>query len=143
MAASSPQLLSNLARQGYAAISPAHGLQSLTQLLLASQPPVVMAAPFLWERFLAPANRAQLAFFAAVRPKEPAGTPLPLPPTLKAAAPPASAIAAAPAASVDAARVLPVVQQLLAELTGQEAGAAPGTPFLEAGLDSIGAVELR
>ena len=135
MAASSPQLLAKLARQGYAAIAPAHGLQALAHMLLGSKPAVVMAAPFIWARFLAAANRSQLPFFADVRHgSEPEAAPLPPPTSLPAAAP-----AAADATSL-VAGVLALVQQLAEDLAGP---AAAGVPFLEAGLDSIGAVELR
>lgn len=146
MAASTPALLVKLQRRGYAAVQPAAGLAALHGLMVSScsGAAVVMAAPFDWGRFLAPAGRRQtwqgtaaLPYFAAVQPAEAAE-----PPTAAQAAPPAAAPAAAPAAEA----VLPVVQQMLEEQLGSSTAAvdvALDAPFLQAGLDSIGAVELR
>ena len=147
MAAASPALLVRLQRKGYEAVQPAAGLTALHGLMAGSGAgaAVVMAAPFDWSRFLAPAGRRQtwqskeaLPYFAAVQPaavQEPALAPAPAVPA-----------AAVPAPSLSAEAVLPIVQQLLEEQLGSSAAAldvALDAPFLEAGLDSIGAVELR
>ena len=143
MAAAEPQLLQKLQRQGYSAVQPAAGLAALHALLLGSEvAAVTMAAPYEWARFLASPARRQQPFFAAV-----------LPPAALEAQPAAQPTAAqlspqqraAPAAAVvTPAALLPAIQQLLGDLIGGAAAeAGPEVPFLEAGLDSIGAVELR
>lgn len=147
MAAASPALLVRLQRKGYEAVQPAAGLAALHSLMAGSgaSSAVVMAAPFDWSRFLAPAGRRQtwqskeaLPYFAAV---QPAAVEKPA-----VASAPALPAAAAPAPALSAEAVLPIVQQLLEEQLGSSAAAldvALDAPFLEAGLDSIGAVELR
>lgn len=147
MAASDRSLLQKLQRQGYSAVQPAAGLGALSQLLLRaglSGAAAVMAAPFDWARFLSVPARRGLPYFAAVAPAAGASA------SAEAAAPgmaaPIQPLAAPvePATTVTAADVLPVVQRLLADLAGEGAELAPpDVPFLEAGLDSIGAVELR
>ena len=150
MAAASPALLIKLQRKGYEAVQPASGLAAVRDLMAGCHAgaAVIMAAPFNWGRFLAPAGRRQtwqsqaaLPYFASVQPAA-AVEPAPgLQPAALAAAP-----AAAPAPALSADAVLPIVQQLLEEQLGSSAAAvdvALDAPFLEAGLDSIGAVELR
>ena len=147
MAAGEPQLLQKLQRQGYAAVQPVAGLAALQQLLAGSSSntdaAAIMAAPFDWRRFLAGASRRALPYLAAVLPEER--------PALQAALASLAHLAASAAPSaaqtVTPAEVLPVVQQLLADLAGSagtdSSAPAADVPFLEAGLDSIGAVELR
>lgn len=148
MAAAEPQLLQKLQRQGYAAVQPAAGLAALHAMLLGRETSaaVTMAAPFDWSRFLASPARRQQPFFAAVLPPQqqaeaqpavqPAGSSSGLAVQQQHASP--AAAAATPAA------LLPAIQQLLSDLVGGAAGeAGADVPFLEAGLDSIGAVELR
>jgi len=153
MAATAPALLVKLQRKGYEAVQPAAGLAALHGLMAGSSAgaAVIMAAPFDWSRFLSPAGRRQmrqgpavLPYFAAVQP--PAAEQQAAPPQQVAPAA-AGASAAAPAPALSSTKqVLAVVQQLLEEQLGSSAAAvdvALDAPFLEAGLDSIGAVELR
>lgn len=153
MAAAEPQLLAALHRQGYAAVQPRAGLAVLHDLLggksISSGAAAVMAAPFEWARFLSPERRRRLPFFAALvpLPAEPAGT------TASAEHRVAAARQEIPSASrhVIVARRTSVpsaedLQQQLAELVAAVSGAAPSSrhqPLAEAGLDSIGSVELR
>lgn len=141
MAAAEPTLLQKLLRQGYAAVQPAAGLAALRGLLHRSEvaAAVVMAAPFDWGRFLSSAARRQLPFFTAVQPKQQQQAQ----PNVQARA--AQQPVQRPATiAVTAETVLPAVYQLLADLIGAAAdSSSPDVPFLEAGLDSIGAVELR
>lgn len=141
MAAAEPQLLAALLRQGYAAVKPAAGLELLHALLDSSSSSsgtaVLMAAPFDWERFLSSARRNQLPFFAAVRQQafEPAGTAV--------HGEPQQAAVAAAQHSVPSKEDL---QRQLAELVAEVSGVGPSNehhPLAEAGLDSIGSVELR
>ena len=148
MAAAEPTLLRRLEQQGYGAVQPAHGLAALQAMLAPAPAPVSMASPFDWSRFLRQSSRQQLPFFAEVKPSAA------LTASGRGAAAPvesmavhvtrqvAAAAVATPAASLpNPTELLPVLQQLLADLVGVAAGA--DTPLLEAGLDSIGAIELR
>lgn len=149
MAASAPRLIAKLQRQGYGAVQPASGLATL-QLLMARgtgglAPDALVAAPFEWGRFLAQAGRQQLSFLAAVQPMSDVERAVPPSGSSGPHAAPISEhalVRAAPAAP-SAAAVLAAVQQQLADLAGGAAVESADVPFLEAGLDSIGAVELR
>ena len=157
MAAAEPQLLQKLTRQGYGAVDPAAGLGQLHSLLLAGGPGIpglpaaLVAAPFNWPRFLGGQSGSlrQLPFFAGVAAPPPQPQQRQQQQQQQAEAlpqPPGEPAAAAPAATAPtAAQLLPVVLALLGDLTGQAPADGVGTevPFLEAGLDSIGAVELR
>ena len=140
MAAATPALLNKLAQQGYAAVQPAAGLRCISQLIAAGSTTgsVLMAAPFHWHRFLASSRRGGLPYFAEVLPSGLQATEKHI------AAPAAYSLEQVPAA-VSSEGVLEIVQQLLADLAGASGGAvcAADVPFLESGLDSIGAVELR
>jgi hypothetical protein len=157
MAAAQPQLLARLQRQGYGALTPPEGLTALQTVLgctPTTQAAAVTAARFDWSRFLAAGERQRQPFYGAVRQLQPLQQKQP---SFASSASHALARAQAegslpPAAAVVSAEaVLPVLLQLLAEVaggTGSDAAVslAPSladTPFLESGLDSIGAVELR
>jgi hypothetical protein len=139
MAAAHPGLLKMLAAQGYAALQPGTGLAALQGALTARGPAVTMASPFNWSKFLT-ASRAALPFYSEVieygqqgnerRHYKPSSQP-------------------APVVHRPAAITLQTVMQQVLELVLQGIGASDGdtlrvdTPLMEAGLDSIAAVELR
>lgn len=145
MAAAEPLLLLKLQRQGYGAVQPTAGLAALHQLMRCSTsgtvPAIAMAAPYDWPRFLASPARRQLPYFAAVQPQATGLTEQQRSMQHSASSRQATF---ATAAAVTAASLLPAVQQLLPELAGNSGDLVPAhVPFMEAGLDSIGAVELR
>jgi hypothetical protein len=145
MAAAQPQLLARLAHQGYLAIQPTAGLAALQTMLgggSSSTGAVQVAAPFDWRRFLASGSRASLPYFATMA--EQAAT------VSNSASNQRAVVdhqhhAILPAQQlVTAGDVLAALPGILAELAGESlAVPAADVPFLEGGLDSIGAVELR
>ena len=150
MATVQPQLLARLQRQGYGAVLPEEGLSTL-QLVLSggAGAAALMAAPFDWRRFLSGGARHRLPFFAAAKATHPEAPAL-AERRRTAAHPPGAMGPGTPTKqAVTAETVLPVLQQLLADMAdegdtaGPPSAAAAHVPFLEAGLDSIGAVELR
>ena len=139
--------LQRLERMGLGALSPQHGLGALQSVLsdglragcgLAGRAqPVVVASPFAWPRFLDSARR-ELPFFdefAASLRASSASTPASLP-----AAGGAAYVVPGDAAqrrAFLAAQVAAAVRGLLGADVGAE------EPLMEAGLDSLGAVELK
>lgn len=143
MAAAEPALLRRLAQQGYGAVQPAAGLTALQDALRPGAAAAVMASPFDWARFLSAPSRQALPFYSGMLPApssassflQTEATATPSQAYTKAAPPTPSSM------NLSAIKVLHILGQLLVELTGVQA--EPEMPLLEAGLDSIGAVELR
>jgi acyl carrier protein len=144
MAAAHPALLSRLQAQGYGVITPAAGLAALRRLLgAAPERPAALASGFNWGRFLGSAGRAAPPFYSAVAPTPAAAPAWAVGPAAAAAPVGQQQSSAAPLPPlVAAAALLPELQELFRSLAG-DVPAAAHTPLLEAGLDSIGAVELR
>ena len=132
-------------RSGVGMVQPLQGLATLKQVLLsgsASAAPSQLAAiPFHWERFMQQRRNAA-AFFYGEHASERQQLP--------AAHPPPGWAAAVPAATLQLAtvRTVPPVEQLLQQVLSVVAAVhgaevAPHQPLVQAGLDSLGAVELR
>jgi acyl carrier protein len=125
-----PAVAASLAAKGVGLVQPRSGLQLLGDLISGSRAAAV-AAPLLaldWGRMLRPAQQRS-HFFAELAPNGKA-----------AAAPPAVLHTSQPAAPTVAA-VQEQVLQLAASVTGSSMQSSDA--FMSAGLDSLGAVELR
>jgi acyl carrier protein len=138
MAASDPQTAARVARLGMGLISPASGLAALEGALASSAPaPVISAVPFKWSRMAQRLGPDVPHFFSGVITASPSPPSRP-PPGATAGARPRAAGQAAPAA---AAEVGLQVQETVASILGHSV--SPDEPLMAAGLDSLGAVELR
>lgn len=138
MAAATPQLLQRLERQGYYSVQPAAGLEALQELLSGCKTGAVsssvVAASFAWRSLLARESRRGVPFFATILP------PADEPTTITTAQMPVRLLPP-PTEEHD---VLVEVQRLVSHVVGVHTESRPADiPFLEAGLDSIGAMELR
>ncbi len=148
MAASDPQTAARVARLGMGLISPASGLAALEGALSAAasslqSKAVVAAVPFNWQsladRLPRPASSLFSAFIAPGSPAAAAiGRPVP-------ASSGAAAVVTTNDSSEDAdqltQRVERAVEDSITLVLGQSAAA--DAPLMAAGLDSLGAVELR
>ena len=153
MASADSSTAGRLARMGMALIEPKQGLAALAGVLrntAAAQPAQLTAVPFVWDKFLMSSASAQTAgifdeFTASLQ-----SHPLQLPDGASAdsAALPGSAVEGASAAAVQGL----TAEQRLDHLTQEVAAAvanvlgsavAPTEPLMAAGLDSLGAVELK
>jgi hypothetical protein len=112
-----------LQAQGWGLVGLAEGLAALGLVVGAAAPPVVAMMPVSWVRMLG--GGVAPPFLSAFGSRSPVGTAV------------RSVAAAGPAAAVSLEKVL--------ALAARTAGGAvdADTPLLEAGLDSLGAVELR
>ncbi len=132
MAASDPQTAARVARLGMGLISPASGLAALEGALSASpfttQPAAVLSAtPFNWPRFLGRLQPAPPPLFESFVTSQAAST--------------LSHHSAAAASLSDLASVSGRVQAAVSAVVGHDLAA--DEPLMAAGLDSLGAVELR
>jgi len=112
-----------LQAQGWGLVGLAEGLAALGLVVGAAAPPVVAMMPVSWGRMLG--GGAVPPFLSAFGSRSPVGTAV------------RSVAAAGPSAAVS----LETVLTLAARTAGGAVDA--DTPLLEAGLDSLGAVELR
>lgn len=130
MAVGDVSTLLRLERMGMGMIDVSAGLQAL-QVALASALPVLAAVPFRWHQFVAAARKPLAALFAEHVPNQ--------------AAEPAdgtkSALHQATAITIGVAEVENQVQEALQNILGGTV--LPSKPLMAAGLDSLGAVELR
>lgn len=130
MASQDRSIALRVQRMGMAMIAPADGLAALRSLVGTPAPAVVAGVPFLLDRLAAQQRQAGVsgepAFFSALVGGN-GGSP----------APPTQASAVA----VDRAAVLADVQDVLHSILGPNVSA--DEPLMAAGLDSLGAVELR
>jgi len=145
MAVADPRIASRFRRAGMGLITPSAGLAALSQSLAASAPTAVAAVINWAALFAASAAAAAAPIFAAMKPAAIHAQPAPAAQlnsgrlsgfgvaALAAAAP------AAPAISEAAAKAQ--IAALVRELLG--GNVAPDQPLMEAGLDSLSAVELR
>ncbi|KAK9834736.1 hypothetical protein WJX74_008822 [Apatococcus lobatus] len=142
MAASNATLLSRLRRQGYGAVAPSAGLLLLQGILGHLARPqdagitVIAASPFQWDAFLSGDRKVKAgSFYDQVAPAAVPG---------KTGLPPASMLHA----ETEAAHHELQLDDILSQLSGiaasvLEADVEPTQPLMEAGLDSLAAVELR
>lgn len=127
-------------RMGMSMIAPAQGLAALQGVLASSSSAVVGANPFLWDRFI-PRLQQPTQLFGAF-----AHLAAPAPGAAKAAAPgvPTPGAAASAAARGTAITLEAVGEQVASAVASVLGGAvAPSASLMEAGLDSLGSVELR
>jgi len=166
MAAREAQTVARMQRIGLSLLQPAQALHVLSSALSAcslfapevraascSQLPAVLAAvPIDWPLFTArlPQQPPSSFFSNFIAPTSPAAAPVPTVISTAAAAPApstaeAEAVAAVPMASADVAaaqqQVLEAVNEAIATILDVEV--LPDEPLMAAGLDSLGAVELR
>ena len=132
MAAQDRSTALRVQRMGMAMIAPAEGLAALNQLVSADPAPAVAAGvPFLWDRLAqqqrAGSSAAPQSLFSAYVSSTAVGSSG------------AAAVASAPANSQAA--ILADVLAVLCSILGVET--SPDAPLMAAGLDSLGAVELR
>ena len=148
MASTDASTAGRLARMGMALIEPKHGLAALSGLLHSSspvQPALLTAVPFVWDKFLASSGSARVAGIFdefAGQPQQPQQRPQ------LTAVSPTRVSESAPLVAVTSL----TAEQRLAYLTAEVAAAvanvlgtalAPAEPLMAAGLDSLGAVELK
>ncbi len=135
MAAQDRSTALRVQRMGMAMIAPAEGLAALNQLISADPAPAVAAGvPFLWDRL---AQQQQL------RTGTPAAPSL-FSAFISSSTGSSSSGAAAVAPAAPAASQAAVLADVLAVLRGiLGADTSPDSPLMAAGLDSLGAVELR
>ena len=153
MASADATTAGRLARMGMALIEPKQGLAALAGMLrstAAAQPAQLTAVPFVWDKFLMSSASAQTAgifdeFTASVQ-----SHPLQLPngPSADSAVLPGSAVqgaSAAPSQGLTAAQRLDYLTREVAAAVANVLGSAvaPTEPLMAAGLDSLGAVELK
>ena len=131
MAAGDASTAVRLERMGMGLIAIDVGLEAL-QAVLSAAAPVVAAVPFRWCQFMVAARHPLPVLFAEFAPA-PAGT--------AAAAGTSAALLTSSAARVDPAEVEGRVQEAVGKVLG--AAVAANEPLMAAGLDSLGAVELR
>ena len=143
MAAQDRSTALRVQRMGMAMIAPADGLAALRHLASAERaPPVVAGVPFLWDRLAAQqqqqgaAEPMLLAAMIASSTGTRSGSSVVSAPAAAAPAP-----AAAAAAGASQAAVLAGVLEVLRGILG--ADISVDEPLMAAGLDSLGAVELR
>lgn len=134
MAASDDLTALRLERMGLGLISVSSGIQALQRALAGADSKqaagaVVAAVPFNWQRFMQAVKKPVPPVFA-----EYVGAAM-------EAGLPSSSTAAAAVASVDAAAVHAAVDNAVTRILGAPVPA--GEPLMAAGLDSLGAVELR
>ena len=141
MAAQDRSTALRVQRMGMARIEPAEGLAALRRLVGAEPAPAVAAGvPFLWDRLAAQQQQrggaaATSLFSEFVSSSSSAAS------SATRAVPSLAAVAAVPAA-VSSAAVLADVLAVLRGILGSSDISA-GEPLMAAGLDSLGAVELR
>ena len=135
----SAETATRVERMGMSLVRPGHGLAALDGLMASSAvAPVVAANPFLWPRFLQrlqPAQRTGLfeAFVAAGGSERG-----------PAAAPTSNALPGSNAPAGAGVSRKAVTEQVATAVAAVLGGAVPaGASLMEAGLDSLGAVELR
>jgi acyl carrier protein len=141
MAAASPALEAHLLRLGVAALRPAAGLAALGLALRArGGPPVALAAGLRWDRLMV-GPRSNAPFYSDFASEAAAAAPAPPAPqeVVDRVAPPP------PAAAARAAAAQPNVAALVVAAVSSAVGRAvgPEEPLVAAGLDSLGAVEVR
>jgi acyl carrier protein len=130
-------------RMGMSMVTPAKGLAALQGALACPASPVMGANPFLWDRFIPRLQHPTTLFENFAHLAAPAAAPV------KPAAGPAAATAGsagAPARQPAAAAVSleAVAEQVAAAVAAVLGGSVAATASLmEAGLDSLGSVELR
>ena len=154
MAGADASIAARLARMGMALIDPKQGLAALAGVLqnastvVAAPPAQLTVVPFVWDKFLKAPGQAQPAnifeeFTSLVKPQS-KSQPL-------SAASVAASSSAALSASAPSMTAL-TTEQRLAHLTAEIASAVasvlgsevpPSEPLMAAGLDSLGAVELK
>ncbi len=154
MAGGDASTAARLARMGMALIDPKQGLAALAGVLqhapavVAAPPAQLTVVPFVWDKFLKASGQAQPAnifeeFTSLVKPQS-RSQPL-------SAASAAASSSAALSASAPSATAL-TTEQRLTHLTAEIASAVasvlgsvvpPSEPLMAAGLDSLGAVELK
>ncbi|KAI8473970.1 MAG: hypothetical protein J3K34DRAFT_383389, partial [Monoraphidium minutum] len=151
MAAADPQTAARAARLGVALLRPQQALAALEGAVamhsgarpgsgaaLPRAAPALAAVPIRWRTFLARLPQPPPAFFSALAPH--AAAPLNAAAARAAPAAPAPQGAAADAVLV-AAQVQEAVEEAVTTVLGRQV--APDEPLMAAGLDSLGAVELR
>jgi 3-oxoacyl-(acyl-carrier-protein) synthase/acyl carrier protein len=138
MAAATPQLAARLRRQGLGEVRPAQGLAVLAALLAGGTagpaPATLAASPLHWSAILKTKQPSVAAFYREFAASVAAPAAAALPPALAAAVPRA-------APPLDAAAIEARVLSVVAAVVGLAVEA--GQPLMEAGLDSLGAVDLR
>jgi acyl carrier protein len=139
--------MSRFEQAGMAVLTAGSGMAALHALLLggSSCPAQIVVAPFLWPRLLAPGKRAaQFGFFAEFLPG--AGTNDPAPADAHVAHH-AQLLLVRPAhegqpdSRLSEAAALAVVQRVVRDVMGT--APADDQPLMEAGLDSLGAADVR
>ena len=154
MASADATTAGRLARMGMALIEPKQGLAALAGMLhsvSATQPAQLTAVPFVWDKFLTSSTSAQTVgmfdeFTAAVRSnqsQQPVSISTDSAPMLSS-----STDRSASAAAVQGLTAEQRLDYLTAEVTAAVANVlgnavAPTEPLMAAGLDSLGAVELK
>jgi acyl carrier protein len=139
MAAQDRSTLLRVQRMGMAVVTPAAGLAALRRLQLAqpAAPAVVAGVPFVPERLLEQQQRAASKGITATIYSDLVSGAAARPVASAAPVPPSSAAPAAASRDAVQEAVLAVVRSILGAGTGQD------EPLMAAGLDSLGAVELR
>lgn len=127
MAATDRSTALRLSRMGLGMISPDSGLQALGAALEGSHSAVLAAVPFMWPQFVAAAKKPLSPLFVEY--------------ASEAAEHPTSAVEAATAPQQDLEALQRSVQTAVASILGVSVGTSE--PLMAAGLDSLGAVELR
>jgi 3-oxoacyl-(acyl-carrier-protein) synthase/acyl carrier protein len=141
MAASHPSLLKRLQVQGYGSVSPVAGLQAMQSILYTLTSPVVVANPFDWSVFLKQFKEYRQILFAE---REKAAGSAAGGNAVLLATDDKSKANSIKVRSISkesiAATILGLVRGIISE---ENASISLDTPFFEAGLDSIGMVELN
>ena len=146
MAAAEGPVLARLARLGLGAVQPQQGITALQRIL--AQPVAhaqEVGARLLWDRLLV-GERTSMPFYAEFAASVPPSTLRTEQAAVHAPAAPAAADAAAPPGTTRAAGerhtwMQAAITQAVASIVGAQLG--PNEALMNAGLDSIGAVELR
>jgi len=156
MAANDASTAARVARLGMSLIQPQQGLQALGGALTtagAGSSPVLAAVPFIWHTFIARASKtaapsasapttAAPSFFVEFE-QEAQQTPLQAPPQQQQQQqlPRPASTQASRSRNTDIADMSAIVREVTQGVLGSNVG--PEEPLMSAGLDSLGAVELR